>query len=150
MTISALAKNAEDSAIKVNWGPGCMNPPQWIGIHNSFPMTSTDHLLSAYQTKNESMGCFTTSIKLGKFDLPTISTLAANVNVNTNTFDHENKRCFSYFAGGYDGENLETLTCLSAAPNWMHSMPNLKQIPLKNIFIPGIIIVVLSKHKSYI
>lgn len=138
MTISALAKNAEDSAIKINWGPGCTNPPQWIGIHNSYPITSADHLLSAYQTKNESMGCITTDVKLGKFNLPTISTLV-NGNSNANTLDNESKRCFSYFAGGYEGEILETLTCLSAAPNWMHSMPNLKQIPLKNIFIPGMV-----------
>lgn len=129
MTLSPLSKNAEDSLLEINWGPACVDPPEWIGVYTSYPSIGNSKLLGRFYTHSNQTGSILSNIKLGKFDLPILWTRSNSTTTS--------EKCFSYFAAGYKGTDLHSLTCLVIEPMWMSLIPHMSSVPLKDLMIPG-------------
>lgn len=134
LTISSLSRHAEDSHLEINWGPNCPNPPEWIGLYGQDPSISNQPALVTIRTENQSTGQFKTNVKLGKLHLPN----GWNHNeASANAPKRISSKCLPFYIASFIDINHQTSNCLKIQPNWMSSVSNLAQIPLKELFLPG-------------
>lgn len=134
LTISSKSKNADDSPIIINWGPGCEHPPKWIGIYDKDPSIFNDKPKVYVETNHNQTGTFETNVQIGQLKLP-------NGWERDDVLQEPPKRnsakCLPFYVASFDGMTLRSMDCLKIQPNWMSTNIHLMDVPLKNIFIPG-------------
>ena len=124
----------ENSHLEVNWGPKCPNPAEWIGLYPEDPSVSYSAPLFTVDLDNKTTGHIKTHVKLGDIQLP----YGWNRNeAADNTPDHIKSACLPFYIASFNGKKIQTLDCLKIQPNWMKSMPEIQNVPLKDLFIPG-------------
>ncbi|KAG4079735.1 hypothetical protein HA402_014866 [Bradysia odoriphaga] len=135
LTISSKGKSLEDSPIIINWGPACKNPPKWIGLFDKDPSTNSDEAKTYVVTNSTQKGVHETNVTVGQLKLPD--------GWNRNDFLSEPPKrvtggqCLSFYVASFDETSLKSLDCLKIQPTWMNDINHLKEVPLKNLFIPG-------------
>lgn len=135
LTISPISHNVESSHLEINWGPKCPNPAEWIAIYAEDPTISYEAPLYTTNTDGKPTGHIRTSVKLHKIHLP----YGWSKNEVNNGYrpNHIKSACLPFYIASFNGERLQTLDCLKIQPNWMKQMPQIRNIALKNLFIPG-------------
>lgn len=135
LTISPISHSAESSHLEINWGPKCSNPAEWIALYGEDPTVSYAAPLFTANTDDKPTGHIKTSVKLHKIHLP----YGWNKHDVMNGLkpDHIKSACLPFFIASFNGRALQTLDCLKVQPNWMKEMPQIRNIALKNLFIPG-------------
>lgn len=135
LTISPISHSAESSHLEINWGPKCSNPAEWIAVYGEDPTVSYAAPLFTANTDDKPTGHIKTSVKLHKIHLP----YGWNKHDVMNGLkpDHIKSACLPFFIASFNGRALQTLDCLKVQPNWMKEMPQIRNIALKNLFIPG-------------
>uniref|UniRef100_A0A8W7K984 Phosphatidylinositol-specific phospholipase C X domain-containing protein n=2 Tax=Anopheles albimanus TaxID=7167 RepID=A0A8W7K984_ANOAL len=136
LTISAMARNIEEAQLVINWGPGCENPPAWIGLYTENPALSDAPPIVKVLVEGEASGQVLSEVRFGRHKLP-------------GGWSHEQvlqripKRktkpiCFGYYLTSYDQhDQLQYFDCLKIQPNWMFTDPGLSNVTLKDLFLPG-------------
>lgn len=134
LTISLKSKNVEDSAVIINWGPGCQHQPQWIGLYDKDPSIFNDPPKVFVETNRNQSGTVETNVKIGRLKLP-------NGWNRDDVLQEPPKRndgkCLPFYVTSSDGMKLRSMDCLKIQPNWMNMQSHLMDVPLKNIFLPG-------------
>lgn len=125
----------ESSHLEVNWGPRCANPAEWIALFSDDPSMSYEAPLFSIDLNNKSTGHIKTNVKLSDIELP----YGWNRNdVEHTTPDHIPKSaCLPFYIASFNGKSMQTLDCLKIQPNWMKSIPEIQNVPLKQLFLPG-------------
>lgn len=134
LTISPISQNVDNSFLEINWGPKCSNPAEWIGLYAEDPSVSHVAPLFTANSDNKTTGHIKTNVKLGKIDLP----YGWNRNeAIQKSPDFIKLACLPFYIASFNGKTIQTLDCLKIQPNWMQSMPQIQEIPVRNLFIPG-------------
>ncbi|XP_308536.5 uncharacterized protein LOC1269880 [Anopheles gambiae] len=136
LTLSALARSLEDAPLVINWGPGCENPPEWIGLYTENPALSNASPAVKVVVNGERSGQVTTELKFGRRKLPGGW---SHEQVLQNIPKRKSKPiCFDLYLTSYDqaGE-LQYFDCLKIQPTWMFSEPGLGNVSLRELFLPG-------------
>uniref|UniRef100_A0A9I3FHB5 Phosphatidylinositol-specific phospholipase C X domain-containing protein n=1 Tax=Anopheles epiroticus TaxID=199890 RepID=A0A9I3FHB5_9DIPT len=136
LTISALARSLEEAPLVINWGPGCENPPDWIGLYTENPALNNASPVVKVLVNGEQSGQVISEVKFGRRKLPGGWSHAQ-------VLQHIPKRkskpiCFDLYLTSYDQEGqLEYFDCLKIQPTWMFSKPGLGNVSLRELFLPG-------------
>uniref|UniRef100_A0A1A9WD25 Phosphatidylinositol-specific phospholipase C X domain-containing protein n=1 Tax=Glossina brevipalpis TaxID=37001 RepID=A0A1A9WD25_9MUSC len=134
LTIGLNGKTVQESNLELNWSPDCYTRPEWIGFYSDNPTISfTQPLL---RIENVTNATFKMSIKqkLSKLRFPT----GWNRNdFNTRAIEYSKGKCLNYYAASFNGNELLAVECLKIYPNWLTKLANIRQLPLKDLFIPG-------------
>lgn len=136
LTISPTGSNAATSYLELNWGPKCQNPAEWIALYAQDPTISFEAPLFTANTENQQTGHIRTNVKLGEIRFP----YGWNKNEISDGKkpDHlSGSACLNFYIASFNNETLQTLDCLKIQPNWMRSIPQIQNIALKDLFIPG-------------
>lgn len=134
MTISPISQNVENSFLEINWGPKCSNPAEWIGLYTEDPSVTYNAPLFNVNLDNQSTGHIKTDIKLGKIDF---SYGWNRTEASKKVPDYTKSACLPFYIASFNGKEIQTLDCLKIQPNWMKSIPQIQQIPIKSLFLPG-------------
>lgn len=135
LTISPIGHSAAHSVLEINWGPKCQNPAEWIALYAQDPTVSFEGPLFSVNTDNQSTGHVKTNVRLGKIHLP-YGWDRNEIDIGRKP-DHIKSACLSYFIASFNNKTLQTLDCLKIHPNWMKKIPQIQDIALRNLFIPG-------------
>lgn len=120
--------------MEINWGPKCPNPAEWIGLYPEDPSASHTAPLFTANLDNKTTGHIKTDVKLGKIHLP----YGWNRNeALEKSPDFVKSACLPFYIASFNGKSIQTLDCLKIQPNWMKAIPEIQQIPIKDLFIPG-------------
>uniref|UniRef100_A0A4Y0BRQ5 Phosphatidylinositol-specific phospholipase C X domain-containing protein n=1 Tax=Anopheles funestus TaxID=62324 RepID=A0A4Y0BRQ5_ANOFN len=136
LTIFALGRSIEVSPLVINWGPGCDNPPEWIGLYTENPALSNASPIAQVFPNGEHGGQVITDVKFGRRKLPGGWS-------HEQVLQHIPKRkskpiCFDLYLTSYDQANqLQYFDCLKIQPTWMFSEPGLGNVSLRELFLPG-------------
>lgn len=135
LTVSPTGHSVASSFLEINWGPRCQNPAEWLALYAQDPTVSFEAPLFSINTENQSTGHVKTDVKLGEIHFP----YGWNKNEISDGHkpDHIKSACLPYFIASFNNKTLQTLDCLKIQPNWMKSIPQIQDIALKDLFIPG-------------
>lgn len=135
MTVSSLAMWDRDATIDLHLGPGCVTPPDWIGLYRQNPSLSKEPPLAFFDTANTTLKVFKTDVVLGTLQLPWGWD---EQEINKNPPKRGKAICLNLFVASYAAKNkLQTLDCLKIQPAWMSLEDNVKSVPFREMFIPG-------------
>lgn len=123
------------SYLEINWGPKCHNPAEWIALYAKDPTVSVDAPLFTVNTENKSTGHIKTNVKFGEIHLP-YGWNRDEIKYGHKP-DHIKSACLSYFIASFNNKTLQTLDCLKIQPNWMKKIPQIQNVALKDLIIPG-------------
>lgn len=134
LTISSKSKTLEASPIIINWGPACKNPPKWIGLYDKDPSIHNDEARVFVVTNSSQKGVYETNVTVGQLKLPDGWN---RDDILSEPPKRSNGKCLSFYVASFDETSLKSLDCLKIQPSWMNDIKNLKDVQLKNLFIPG-------------
>lgn len=97
------------------------------------PSICNDPPVLHYYTHQNRTGSVRTSVLFGKLQLPA----GWNRDELAGLEAKQGAKCLPYYVAGYSGTRLTSLDCLKIQPTWMSLQPQLLNVPLKDIFIPG-------------
>lgn len=135
LTISPVGHNVESSYLEINWGPKCPNPAEWIGLYAEDPSASYGAPLFTVDLENRPTGHIKTNIKLGDIHLP-YGWNKSEINDGT-TPDQIKSACLPFYIASFNDKTIQTLDCMKIQPNWMQLIPQIQNVPIKELFIPG-------------
>lgn len=128
-----IGNNVANSVLEINWGPKCQNPAEWIALYAQDPTISFAGPIFSVNTENQSTGHIKTNVKLGEIRLP----YGWNKNEINDGHKPDHVKCLPYYIASFNNKTLQTLDCLKIHPNWMKEIPQIQDIALKDLFIPG-------------
>ena len=146
LTLSPKSKDYSSSTIVINWGTSnessaCTTPPEWIGLYDKNPFLYENlspifhHYLNELKT-----GRVETDIKFRKLNLPEPWNNKSSGNLKNLCSDDINSSttCLNFYVMSYSKNNeILSFDCLKIQPTWMSEMSEIKEVPLKYLFIPG-------------
>lgn len=130
----SISPISENSFLEINWGPKCPNPAEWIGLYAEDPSISYLPPLYTINLNRRPTGHIKTTVKLGELHLP------RGWSKNQAAFsspDHTKSACLPFYVASFNDHAIQTIDCLKIHPNWMQSMSEIRNVSLKNLFIPG-------------
>lgn len=94
-------------------------------------------------TNGQTNGRTITNIKFGSLHLPG--------GWNRNDMDNgipklDGTRCMPFYVAGYQDRKLTSMNCLKIQPQWMTKQPDLWNVALKDLFIPGKKVVIYMEN----
>jgi hypothetical protein len=120
----------------INWGPCEESIPTWVGVYDTNPFYSEKKPLHYEKINGRPNGRIESGVKFEKFMLPgkwNLKNGGSKSAINATTTN-----CFDYFIVAYNETNhVQTFDCLKIQPEWMSTLPNIQDIPLKKLYIPG-------------
>lgn len=134
MTIASNGKTLQESNLELNWPPDCYTRPEWIGFYGDNPAISFTQPLLRIENVSNTTFKMPIKQKLGKLRFPG--------GWNRNDFnilatEYSKGKCLNYYVASFNGNELLAVECLKIYPNWLTKLPNIRKLPLKDLFIPG-------------
>ncbi|XP_063701308.1 uncharacterized protein LOC134831500 [Culicoides brevitarsis] len=134
LTVSSYSISVEDSHIIINFGPGCVEFPDWVGIYRQNPSISNEPPLAYVKTSRNISRQFQTDVKFGNLQFPWGWE-------EESALKNPPKRgrgiCLNLFVASYKNNQLLTLDCLKIQPAWMSLEKQFADVPFRQFFIPG-------------
>ncbi|XP_055372978.1 uncharacterized protein LOC129606608 [Condylostylus longicornis] len=136
LTISLDSILSEESRIEINWGPNCIDKPEWIGIFQEDPAISTKPAKDCIRNITTLYGKYVTKVNLGKLYFPGGWERDDD---QLQLVSYAKGKCLPFYVASFAyNDDLIRVECLKIQPNWMRlSDQNIGKVPLKNLFIPG-------------
>lgn len=125
----------ESSYLEINWGPKCPNPAEWIGLYPEDPSASYVAPLFTVDLEDRPTGHIKTNVKLGDIYLP-YGWNKSEI-IDGTTPDQIKSACLPFYIASFNNKIIQTLDCLKIQPNWMQFIPQIQNVPIKELFIPG-------------
>uniref|UniRef100_A0A1B0B8W0 Phosphatidylinositol-specific phospholipase C X domain-containing protein n=1 Tax=Glossina palpalis gambiensis TaxID=67801 RepID=A0A1B0B8W0_9MUSC len=134
LTIASNGKTLQESNLELNWPPDCYTRPEWIGFYSDNPAISFTQPLLRIENVSDTTFKMPIKQKLGKLRFPG--------GWNRNDFnilatEYSKGKCLNYYVASFNGNELLAVECLKIYPNWLTKLPNIRKLPLKDLFIPG-------------
>jgi hypothetical protein len=138
ITLSPISRTAAESLLVINWGPGCENPPDQIGLFNVDPAISDEKPLFLVSSNNTGGGSIETNVKLGDLfnNDAYYHQLTEKTPLQKNTSSASNA-CSSFHLASYIRDDIQAMNCLKFNAQWMAENQEIQNVALREIFIPG-------------
>lgn len=138
LTVSTREFDYYRSNLVINWGPECNNPPLSIKLYDYNPYLTKKPIpiFTAYNSIGKKLGQVETSTRLNAFTLP--YKWDPSTPLNESLSEKNYQKCLDFYIISFNATNQVTsFDCLKIQPQWMTDNPEIWNLKLKDLYIPG-------------